>query len=101
QLSDLRTLTTSLIVSLTSVSEHAQVNGAATAEAGRKLRALRNRLGGWRAESGADRARAADADAQRGWGKRIDGRTAVAEHLSAFERALAEAVKTKAIMVVS
>jgi hypothetical protein len=37
-----------------------------------------------------------------GGGKRIDGRTVVAEHLSAFERALAEAaVKTKAIMAVS
>jgi hypothetical protein len=52
QLSDLRTLTTSL----TSISGHAQVNGAVTAEVGRKLRALRNRLGGWRAEwEGAER----------------------------------------------
>jgi membrane-bound lytic murein transglycosylase B len=34
--------------------------------------------------------------------KRIDGRTVVAEHLSAFERAPAEvAVKTKGIMAVS
>ncbi|KAJ7899330.1 hypothetical protein B0H13DRAFT_1718154 [Mycena leptocephala] len=142
QLSDLRTLTTSLIASLTSVSEHAQVNGAATAEAGRKLRALRNRLGGWRAEwEGAERSRGrierweaggvvdfsstsgtpvagvtgantpvggGDGSAPPtpirsvGGGKRIDGRTVVAEHLSAFERALADAaVKTKAIMAVS
>ncbi|KAJ7906001.1 hypothetical protein B0H13DRAFT_2508161 [Mycena leptocephala] len=112
---DLRTLTTSLIASLTSVSEHAQVNGAATAEAGRKLRALRNRLGGWRAEwEGAERSRGrierweaggvVDFSSTSGTpvAGRIDGRTVVAEHLSAFERALADAaVKTKAIMAVS
>jgi hypothetical protein len=49
--------------------------------------------------------RAADADAQHewdGWGEEDGWRTVVAEYLSAFERALAEAaVKTKAIMAVS
>ncbi|KAJ7289242.1 hypothetical protein C8J57DRAFT_1493688 [Mycena rebaudengoi] len=126
QLADLRGLTTSLVASLTSVSEHAQVNGAATAEAGRKIRALRNRLGGWRTEwEGAERSRGrierweageawegGDATPQ-GQGtptrgglaangaKRVDGRAVVQEHLQAFELALAEAaLKTKAIMAV-
>ncbi|KAJ6614173.1 hypothetical protein B0H10DRAFT_2221634 [Mycena sp. CBHHK59/15] len=98
QLADLRVLTTSLVASLTSVSESAQVNGAATADAGRKLRALRNRLGGWRAEwEGAERSRGASRGA--GGAKRVDGRAVVQEHLHAFELALADAaVKTKAIM---
>ncbi|KAJ6582073.1 hypothetical protein B0H19DRAFT_1019112 [Mycena capillaripes] len=109
QLADLRGLTTSLVASLTSVSEHAQVNGAATAEAGRKLRALRNRLGGWRAEwEGAERSRGrierweAGGDGDSTMPKRVDGRAVVKEHLHAFETALAEAaVKTKAIMAAS
>ncbi|KAJ7464467.1 hypothetical protein FB451DRAFT_1042159 [Mycena latifolia] len=121
QLADLRGLTSSLVASLTSVSEHAQVNGAATAEAGRKIRALRNRLGGWRAEwEGAERSRGRIARWEAGEAasgestpaatpvrvggggltKRVDGRKVVAEHLHAFELALADAaVKTKAIMV--
>ncbi|KAJ7019463.1 hypothetical protein C8F04DRAFT_1147449 [Mycena alexandri] len=136
ELASLRALTTSLVSSLTSISEHAQVNGAATAEAGRKIRALRNRLGGWRAEwEGAERSRGRIERWERGEGeasfnpsstgvstpllgtgaseggsvpgtpmrgahaKRVDGRTVVAEHLRAFEVALAEAaVKTQAIM---
>ncbi|KAJ7148404.1 hypothetical protein C8R43DRAFT_518074 [Mycena crocata] len=125
QLADLRGLTTSLVASLTSVSEHAQVNGAATAEAGRKIRALRNRLGGWRTEwEGAERSRgrierweagepwemgAVSGDSTPagpqtpvrsvGGAKRLDGRKVVEEHLHAFELALADAaVKTKAIM---
>ncbi|KAJ7768461.1 hypothetical protein B0H16DRAFT_1882304 [Mycena metata] len=134
ELASLRALTTSLVSSLTSISEHAQVNGAATAEAGRKIRALRNRLGGWRAEwEGAERSRGRIDRWERGEGeasfnpsgvstpaigagaseggsvpgtpmrgshaKRVDGRTVVAEHLRAFEVALAEAaVKTQAIM---
>ncbi|KAJ6481206.1 hypothetical protein C8R47DRAFT_592268 [Mycena vitilis] len=127
QLADLRGLTSSLVASLTSVSEHAQVNGAATAEAGRKLRALRNRLGGWRTEwEGAERSRGRIErwEAGGGWETggagaggnasgaaegagtatqaRVDGRAVVQEHLHAFELALAEAaVKTKAIMAAS
>ncbi|KAF7310030.1 hypothetical protein MIND_00375900 [Mycena indigotica] len=104
QLSELRGLTTSLVASLTSVSEHAQVNGAATADAGRKLRALRNRLGGWRTEwEGAERSRVKIErwEMEEG-GKRVDGREVVKDHLSAFERALADAaVKTQAIMAAS
>ncbi|KAJ7181059.1 hypothetical protein C8R46DRAFT_1345219 [Mycena filopes] len=137
ELAALRLLTTSLVASLTAISEHAQVNGAATAEAGRKIRALRNRLGGWRAEwEGAERSRGRIERWERGEGegaasgvgtpttmtgggegsvpgtpmrsatsmgvKRVDGRTVVAEHLRAFEVALAEAaVKTQAIMAVA
>ncbi|KAJ7066236.1 hypothetical protein C8F01DRAFT_1052314 [Mycena amicta] len=107
QLADLRGLTTSLVASLTSVSEHAQVNGAATADAGRKLRALRNRLGGWRTEwEGAERSRVRIERWETGEGdggaKRVDGRELVKDHLSAFESALADAaVKTQAIMAAS
>ncbi|KAJ7625678.1 hypothetical protein FB45DRAFT_70654 [Roridomyces roridus] len=125
QLADLRGLTTSLVASLTSVSEHAQVNGAATAEAGRKIRALRNRLGGWRTEwEGAERSRGRIErwEAGEAWEtsggstsgdstpvgtpsrgvKRVDGRKVVQEHLHAFELALDDAaVKTKAIMAAS
>ncbi|CAK5283345.1 unnamed protein product [Mycena citricolor] len=116
QLSELRSLTASLVSSLTSVSEQAQVNGAATAEAGRKLRALRNRLGGWRTEwEGAERSRGrierweagealelgGDAPAALG-SKRVDGRKIVEEHLHAFELALADAAsKTQAMMAAS
>ncbi|KAJ6592289.1 hypothetical protein DFH09DRAFT_1415288 [Mycena vulgaris] len=128
QLAALRVLTTTLVGALTAVSEHAQVNGAATADAGRKIRALRNRLGGWRAEwEGAERSRGrieaweggagnVGAESTTGGGeggdasipttpaptrgaKRVDGRAVVAEHLRAFEGALEEAArKTKAIM---
>ncbi|KAJ7314417.1 hypothetical protein DFH08DRAFT_926996 [Mycena albidolilacea] len=130
QLAALRAQTTSLVASLTALSEHAQVNGAATADAGRKLRALRNRLGGWRAEwEGAERSRGRIErwEAGEGWAsatgsgtstpagtpvrgqelasghtKRVDGRKVVQEHLHAFELALAEAaVKTQAIMAAS
>ena len=42
QLTHIRTFTASLVSSLTTISEQAQVNGAATTEAGRKIRALKN-----------------------------------------------------------
>ncbi|PAV19603.1 hypothetical protein PNOK_0453700 [Pyrrhoderma noxium] len=45
-----RSLSTSLSSSLTAMSEHAQVNGAANTDAGRKIRALKNKLGSWRSE---------------------------------------------------
>ncbi|KAG8881563.1 hypothetical protein FRB97_009397 [Tulasnella sp. 331] len=44
QMAYFRSLTQSLGVSLTSLSEHAQVNGVNTADAGRKLRALKNKI---------------------------------------------------------
>lgn len=122
QLANLRSFTTSLVSSLTTISEQAQVNGAATTEAGRKIRALKNKMGGWRTDwDSAERSRlridrweAGIIDGEsldnslpstpRSPGstpamKRIDGRRVVAEHLQAFELALAEAaLKTQAIM---
>lgn len=121
QLADLRSFTTSLVSSLTTISEQTQINGAATTEAGRKIRALKNKIGGWRTDwDSAERSRARIerweaglADATEGndsepttpkisTTKRVDGRTIVEEHLHAFEIALADAaVKTKAIMAAS
>ncbi len=103
-LAHLRTHTASLVSSLSSLSEHAQVNGAATTEAGRKLRALKNKLGGWRTDlDSAERSRLrierweADVDAE--GPRRVDGRDVVAEHLREFERVLFEAnAKAQAIM---
>lgn len=115
QLAHFRTSTTSLVSHLTTLSEHAQVNGAATAEAGRKIRALKNKLGGWRTEwDSAERSRQriekweagiiegdANCSPGRTASKRIDGRTIVQEHLHAFELALADAAtKTQAIMAI-
>lgn len=118
QLAHLRSFTTSLITSLTTISEHAQVNSAATTEAGRKIRALKNKLGGWRTEwdsaersrvridrweagiiDGVDDDRGHSSPARLVTAKRIDGRRVVEEHLHAFELALADAAtKTQAIM---
>lgn len=57
-LSYLRTVTQSLAQSLTSLSEHAQVNGVNTADAGRKLRALKNKVVELKADwDSADRSR--------------------------------------------
>ena len=100
----LRTHTASLVSSLTSLSEHAQVNGAATTEAGRKIRALKNKLGGWRTDwDSAERSRARIERWEKGGDhegeRRVDGRAVVAEHLREFERVLFEAnLKTQAIM---
>ncbi|RDB23654.1 hypothetical protein Hypma_009179 [Hypsizygus marmoreus] len=119
QLAHLRSFTTSLVTSLATISEQAQVNGAATTEAGRKIRALKNKLGGWRTDwDSAERSRIkidrweAGLDANDNGAtsspttpmrpttaKRVDGRVVVAEHLRAFELALADAaIKTQAIM---
>ncbi|KAI6164685.1 hypothetical protein EDD17DRAFT_1562028 [Pisolithus thermaeus] len=101
---NLRVHTASLLSSLTTISEQAQVNGAATADAGRKIRSLKNRLGGWKVEwESAERSRTKierwEEESMALTGGRIDGRAIVAEHLRAFERAIAEAgVKTQAIM---
>ncbi|KAH8111036.1 hypothetical protein DFH11DRAFT_1616663 [Phellopilus nigrolimitatus] len=111
-----RTLTTSLATSLTAISEHAQVNGAASADAGRKIRALKNKLVGWRSESdSAERSRikierweaglldddtsAPGTPPRPNGSRRVDARGIVEEHLRAFELALADAgTKTQAIM---
>ncbi|KAI0035334.1 hypothetical protein K488DRAFT_83171 [Vararia minispora EC-137] len=106
QLAHLRTSTSSLVSSLVIISEHAQVNGAATTEAGRKIRALKNKLGGWRTDwDSAERSRLKIERWEQesgGAGQRVDGRKVVEEHLLAFERALSEAnMKTQAIMAAS
>ncbi|PPQ62855.1 hypothetical protein CVT24_006254 [Panaeolus cyanescens] len=110
----IRTFTTSLVSSLSTISEQAQVNGAATTEAGRKIRALKNKLGGWRTDwDSAERSRlrierweAGIVESDRAApssplpaSKRINGRELVKEHLAAFELALEDAaLKTQAIM---
>ena len=120
QLAHLRTFTVSLVSSLSTISDQAQVNGAATTEAGRKIRALKNKIGGWRTDwDGAERSRVrierweagiGDSDLASGsspstpprTSRRVDGRKMVQEHLQAFEQALAEAgQKTQAIMAAS
>ena len=115
QLAHLRSFTASLVTSLSTISEQAQVNGAATTEAGRKIRALKNKLGGWRTDwDNAERSRVKiekwEAGIVEGEGtpiapiippiaRRMDGRKVVEEHLEAFERALTDAgLKTQAIM---
>lgn len=116
QLADMRTITSSLVTSLTAISEHAQVNGATTGDAGRRLRALKNKFGVWKTDwESAERSQIriekweaglkdGDDDGSR-WpvqsGKRLDGRVIVEQQLKAFERALADAgKKTQAIMSV-
>ena len=116
QLVHLRSCTTSLVSSLSTISEHAQVNRAATTEAGRKIRALKNKIGGWRTDwDSAERSRIRIERWEAGIGdsddlefiaspprlasKRTDGRRIVEEHLHAFEIALADAaLKTQTIM---
>ncbi|THH30100.1 hypothetical protein EUX98_g4077 [Antrodiella citrinella] len=119
QLQHLRTFTASVAASLATISEQTQVNSAATTEAGRKIRALKNKLGGWRSEwDSAERSRLKiekweagildiDDSAPSTPGtpsrapttRRVDGRKLVKEHMQAFELALAEAnTKTQAIM---
>ncbi|KAI8996432.1 hypothetical protein BD414DRAFT_200858 [Trametes punicea] len=113
-LAHLRTFTASAATSLATISEHTQVNAAATTEAGRKIRALKNKLGGWRTDwDSAERSRlrierweaGLDMDGTPAGStpprvsRRLDGRKIVQEHLQAFEQALAEAnAKTQAIM---
>ena len=116
QLAHLRSCTTSLVSSLSTISEHAQVNRAATTEAGRKIRALKNKIGGWRTDwDSAERSRIKIERWEAGIGdgedlelptsllrptsKRTDGRRVVEEHLQAFQLALADAaLKTQTIM---
>lgn len=116
QLAHLRSCTRLLVSSLSTISEHAQVNGAATTEAGRKIRALKNKIGGWRTDwDNAERSRIRIEKWEAGIGdgedlefhtslfrptsKRIDGRRVVEEHLHAFELAVADAaLKVQTIM---
>ena len=110
QLSHLRTYTSTLVSSLTNISEQVQVNGAATSEAGRKIRALKNKLGGWRTDwDSAERSRqkiekweterkdasvssfSASASLAAIRNQNVDGRLVVEEHLRESQRALDEA----------
>ena len=50
-LSHMRTITQSLVNTLSTISEQAQVNGVAMMEAGRKLRALKHRIEEWREDT--------------------------------------------------
>jgi len=116
----MRTITQSLITSLTTVVENTQVTGATTADAGRKIRALKTKLGGWRAESeSAERSMekiekweaagginsllvTANGVASGTHGKERKLKQIMQEELMAFEGVLAEAGrKTQAIMAAS
>ena len=115
-LTHFRPFTSSVASSLATISEQTQVNAAATTEAGRKIRALKNKLGGWRTEwESAERSREkiekweaglldvtegtlVVAPGTRQTRARVDGRKIVAEHQNAFQLALKEAnLKTEAI----
>ncbi|KAH6916047.1 hypothetical protein BKA70DRAFT_1254593 [Coprinopsis sp. MPI-PUGE-AT-0042] len=117
-MSHIRTFTASLASSLSSISEHAQVTGVATGDAGRKIRSLKNKLTDLKTDwESAERSKVrierweagmADSDSAESRmsvpmspsrSRRIDGRKMVQEHLKAFEQALVEAgLKTQAIM---
>lgn len=102
-LSYMRSLTSSLVSSLSSLSEYAQENGAATADAGRKIRSLKNKIASlqseWDIAEKSQRKIEEWEKEQDGKGERVDGRIIVKEQLAAFEQALADAaVKTQAIM---
>lgn len=121
QLSHLRTYTSTLVVSLTNISERVQVNGAATSDAGRKIRALKNKLGGWRTDwDSAERSRqkiekweaerkeasssafSASASLATIRNQKIDGRLVVEEHLRESQRALDDATaRIRIIMAAS
>ncbi|KAK2463615.1 hypothetical protein APHAL10511_004366 [Amanita phalloides] len=111
QLTHLRTLTGSFVSSLAICSEQAQVNGAGLTEAARKIRSLKNKIGGlyseWdsieRSKQRIERwetgiAETCDSTALTRF-SRVDGRKVVQEHLHAFELVLADAsIKAQAIM---
>lgn len=96
----MRSHTASFLASLTIISEQSQVNSAATADAGRKIRSVKNQLAKWKIETeGAERSRLKIEKWETESVGRRDGRVVVDEHMRAFEKAVAEAgVKTQAIM---
>ncbi|TFL01901.1 hypothetical protein BDV98DRAFT_566377 [Pterulicium gracile] len=108
QLASLRSSTTSLLSSLSIISDQTQVNSAATTDAGRKIRALKNKLGGWRADWDlAEQSRLriekwevgiVDDTSNSALFPQVNGRKFVDEHLRAFSLALEDAaIKTDAI----
>ncbi|KAG6381483.1 hypothetical protein JVT61DRAFT_63 [Boletus reticuloceps] len=96
----MRSHTASFLASLTIISEQSQVNSAATADAGRKIRSVKNQLAKWKMETeGAERSRLKIEKWEAESIGRRDGRVVVNEHMRAFERAIMEAgMKTQAIM---
>lgn len=96
----MRSHTASFLASLTIISEQSQVNSAATADAGRKIRSVKNQLAKWKIETeGAERSRLKIEKWEAESIGRRDGRVVVDEHMKAFERAISEAgTKTRAIM---
>ncbi|KAH0836547.1 hypothetical protein J3R83DRAFT_8220 [Lanmaoa asiatica] len=96
----MRSHTASFLASLTIISEQSQVNSAATADAGRKIRSVKNQLAKWKTETeGAERSRLRIEKWETESIGRRDGRVVVDEHMRAFERAISAAgMKTQAIM---
>ncbi|KAF8323528.1 uncharacterized protein EI90DRAFT_3076926 [Cantharellus anzutake] len=100
----MRSVTSSIANSLSVLSEHAQENGAATAEAGRKLRALKSKIASLRNDwESAARSREKIERWENGVDgvgtKPVDGRKLVQEQLSGFAAALNHAnLRTQAIM---
>ncbi|KAG8746195.1 hypothetical protein FRC10_005711 [Ceratobasidium sp. 414] len=103
-LADMRAISQILATSLSGLSEHVQVNGAAAAEAGRKLRALKNKVGDLQAEwTSAEQSMMRIERSEKGleWektegtetpqGKRVDGRTIVKEIKASFFAQLQQA----------
>jgi DNA repair exonuclease SbcCD ATPase subunit len=109
------------MASLTNISEQVQVNGAATSETGRKIRALKNKLGGWRTDwDSAERSRqkiekweaerkdaslssfSASASLATIRSQNVDGRLVVEEHLRESQRVLdAATARIRVIMAAS
>ncbi|KAB5593946.1 hypothetical protein CTheo_2672 [Ceratobasidium theobromae] len=97
-LAHIRTVSQVLAASLSGLSEHVQVNGAAAAEAGRKLRALKNKITDLQGElASAEQSMERIEKSERGldWektentdstdtGRRIDGRVVVQEISASF-----------------
>ena len=96
----MRSHTASFLASLTIISEQSQVNSAATADAGRKIRSVKNQLAKWKMETeGAERSRLKIEKWETESIGRRDGRAVVDEHMRAFEKAIVQAgMKTQAIM---
>lgn len=104
-LTRMRDVTTSLARSLSVMGEHAQENRVATADAGRKLRALKNRIVVWQTEwdsAETSRAKIEQWETDAIECVRIDGRVIVQQQMEGFAQALADAaLKTQAIVTSS
>ncbi|KAF9221470.1 hypothetical protein BS17DRAFT_711792 [Gyrodon lividus] len=96
----MRSHTASFLASLTIISEQSQVNSAATADAGRKIRLAKNQLAKWKIDTeGAERSRLKIQKWEAESVGRRDGRVVVDEHMRAFEKVIVEAgAKAQAIM---